>query len=141
MGNPNGILLSPDGKTLYINNTRNMPYGNHLLAADVNADGTITNKREFCKLYIPPATLDKEDVFTGADGMKIDTEGNIYIATVMGLQIFNNKGDFIGILNMPVRPINLTFGGPDNKTLYFACPNKIYKIRTNKTGLTNPLKK
>jgi gluconolactonase len=140
MGNPNGVLISPDGKTLYLNNTRNLPVGNHIMAYDIAPDGMISNGREFCKLFIPPAVLDKADVMTGADGMKLDTEGNLYCATVMGVQIFNNKGEFVGIINLPIRPISLAFGGADMKTLYFACPAKIYSIKTNKTGLTNPIK-
>ncbi len=140
MGQPNGILLSPDGKTLYVNNTRNMPVGNHIMAFDVNGDGSLANPREFAKLIIPPWILDKADVVTGADGMRMDTEGNLYVATHMGLQIFSGAGEFIGIVHVPVRPTSLAFGGEDMKTIYFASPNKLYKIRTNATGLVYPVK-
>ena len=140
MGNPNGILLSPDGKTLFINNTRNLPAGNHIMAFDVKGDGTLANGREFAKVFIPPAALDKEDVTTGADGMRMDVEGNLYVGTNMGLQMFDKNGAFIGIVYTPVKPTSLAFGGEDMKTIYFACPTKIYKIRANIPGLSYPVR-
>ncbi len=140
MGQPNGILLSPDGKTCYISNTRNMPYGNYILAADVNEDGTLSNKREFAKLFLPPAIRESESITSGADGMTIDVQGNIYVATLEGLQIFDPNGEFIGIVHFPIRPVSAVFGDDDMQTIYCTCATKIYKIRTNVKGLEYPLK-
>ena len=139
-GQPNGILLSPDGKTCYIANTRNMPFGNYLAACDVNGDGTLSNKRNFAKLFVPPEVRDKEDIATGADGMTIDVQGNIYVATAMGLQIVDKDGVFIGIVNIPIRPVSAEFGGDDMQTIFCTCATRIYKIRTNMKGLVYPLK-
>ena len=139
-GQPNGILLSPDGKTCYINNTRNMPVGNYLAAFDVNEDGTLSNMRNFAKLFVPPEIRDNEDITTGADGMTIDVHGNIYVATLMGLQIFDNKGEFIGIVHFPIRPVSAVFGGDDLQTIYCTCATRIYSIRTKVKGLEYPLK-
>jgi len=139
-GQPNGILLSPDGGTCYINNTRNMPVGNYVAAFDVNEDGTLSNMRNFAKLFIPPEVLNNEEVTTGADGMTIDVQGNIYVATQMGLQIFDNRGEFIGIVHFPVRPVSAVFGGDDMQTIYCTCATRIYSIRTNVKGLQFPLK-
>jgi len=139
-GQPNGILLSPDGKTCYINNTRNMPVGNYVAAYDVNDDGTLSNKRLFAKLFVPPGVHDKEDITTGADGMTIDVQGNIYVATLMGLQIFDNNGEFIGIVHFPIRPVSCVFGGDDMQTIFCTCVTRIYSIRTNMKGLEYPLK-
>jgi len=138
-GQPNGILLSPDGKTCYINNTRGMPVGNYVAAYDVNEDGTLSNKRLFAKLVIPPEVLDSEGVATGADGMTIDVNGNIYVATTMGLQIFDRNGDFIGIVHFPIRPVSCVFGGDNMQTIYCTCNTRIYSIRTNVKGLQYPL--
>lgn len=138
-GRPNGILLSPDGKTLYINNTRGLPVGEYLAAYDVNEDGTIANQRLVCKLMISPLVVDQGDIATGADGMTIDSEGNIYVATTMGLQIVDKDGNFVGIVNFPIRPVSACFGGEDNRTIYCTCNTRIYSIRTNKTGLVYPL--
>ncbi|MFC1694382.1 SMP-30/gluconolactonase/LRE family protein, partial [Candidatus Latescibacterota bacterium] len=139
-GQPNGILLSPDGKTCYINNTRNMPVGNYVAAYDVNEDGTLSNQRMFAKLHVPPGVREQEAITTGADGMTIDVHGNIYVATLMGLQIFDRNGGFIGIVNFPIRPVSAVFGGDDMQTIYCTCATRLYSIRTNVKGLQYPLK-
>jgi gluconolactonase len=140
-GQENGILLSPDGKTCFINNTRNMPVGNYVIAFDVNPDGTLSNGRPFAKLFVPPDIRDKEDNASGADGMKIDVEGNLYVCTFMGLQIFDKTGQFLGIVDFPVRTVNCVFGGDDLKTLFLTCAGRIYSLKTKVKGLQYPLKK
>jgi len=140
MGQPNGILLSPDGKTCYISNTRNMPVGNYIAAFDVNEDATLSNMRLLAKLHLPPDVRFNEDVTSGADGMTIDVQGNIYVATTMGIQIFDDTGDFIGLINLPLKPISCAFGGENMQTLYCTCPTTLYSIRTNVKGLVYPLK-
>ena len=140
MGQPNGILLSPDGKTCYISNTRNMPVGNWIAAYDVNEDGTLSNQRLFAKLHITPEARYAESVTSGADGMTIDVHGNIYVASNMGLQIFAPNGDYIGTVHFPIRPVSAVFGGDDMQTIYCTCATRIYSIRTNVKGLMYPLK-
>lgn len=145
---PNGILLSPDGKTLYVNNTYDdeewwnvdSDKDNFVWAYDVNENGTVSNGRKFAELYMTPEVLNRKGKTSGADGMTIDELGNIYVATYMGLQIFNKKGEFIGIINLPVFPVSCCFGDEDMKTIYATCYDKIYKIRTNVKGLEYPLK-
>ena len=146
---PNGILLSPDGKTLYVNNTYDdeewwnvdTDKDNFVWAYDVNENGTVSNGRKFAELYLTPEVLNRKGKSSGADGMTIDELGNIYVATYMGLQIFNQKGEFIGIINLPVFPVSCCFGDEDMKTIYATCYDKIYRIRTNVKGLQYPLKK
>jgi len=135
---PNGIALSPDGKTLYINNTYddrdgwnvNSDKENFIWAYDVQEDGTITNERKFAELYLTADVLDKLEKSSGADGMKVDAEGNLYVATFAGVQLFNNEGVFQGIIYVPDYPVNLAFGGADMKTLYITSLDKIYSIPT-----------
>lgn len=141
---PNGIFLSPDGKTLFINNTYddeawwnvNSDKDNFIWAYDVKDDGTVTNGRKFCELFLNPEVLDRKARSSGADGMTIDELGNIYVATWFGLQIFNAKGEFLGILNIPVYPVSCCFGGDDMKTLFIVGYDKVWKVRTNVRGLT-----
>ncbi|MBN1292144.1 MAG: SMP-30/gluconolactonase/LRE family protein [Candidatus Latescibacteria bacterium] len=145
---PNGVLLSPDGKTLYVNNTYdneewwnvNTDKDNFLWAYDVNDDGTVSNGRKFAELYLTPDVLDRKGKSTSADGMTIDVQGNVYVATQIGIQIVSAKGEFIGIINFPVMPVSCCFGGDDYKTIYATCYDKVYKIRTNMKGLEYPLK-
>lgn len=146
---PNGVLLSPDGKTLYINNTYddeewwnvNSDKDNFIWAYDVNEDGTLASGRKFAELFLTPEVLDRKGKSTSADGMAIDELGNIYVATDIGLQIFGDKGEFIGIVNFPVFPVSCCFGDEDLKTIYATCYNKIYRIRTKVKGLEYPLRK
>jgi len=144
---PNGILLSPDGKTLYINNCYDKESwypvqsekDNYIWAYDVNDDGTVSNGREFAKVMLVADVLDRKGRSSGADGMAIDKEGNIYVATYYGVQIFDNSGKFVGMINMSSFPVSLCFGDEDMKTLYIVSYSKVFKIRTNKEGYVNYL--
>lgn len=143
---PNGIALSPDGKTIYINNCYDnetwwnvdSDKDNFVWAYDVKEDGTITNGRKYAELYLTGEVLDRQGKSSGADGMKVDAIGNLYVCTYAGLQIFNTEGKFIGIVNLPTFPVNCAFGGPDMQTLYVTSYDKIYSIQTNMKGLTTP---
>ncbi len=143
---PNGVILSPDEQTLYINNTYDheswwnvrSDKENFVWAYDVNEDGTISNGRAFAQLHLTGAVLDREARTSGADGMAVDTDGNLYVATYAGLQIFNSDGDFVGMVNMPTVPVSVTFGGEDFSTLYITSYDKIYSVQTNKTGYQLP---
>jgi len=143
---PNGVLLSPDGKTLYVNNTYDSETfwnvdtdkDNWVWAYDVNEDGTLANGRKFAELHLSADVLDRKGRSTGADGMTIDELGNIYVATYAGLQMFNKQGEFIGIVHTPVFPVSCCFGGEDMKTLYVVGYDKVYQIRTNVRGFQYP---
>jgi len=144
---PNGIILSTDGKTLYINNTYddeswypvNSDKENFIWAFDVNEDGTITNGRQFAKLFLTGNVLDRKGRSTSADGMAIDKMGNLYVGTYYGVQIFNSKGEYVGMINLPSFPVSLCFGDADMKTLYIVSYSRVYKIRTNMEGYINYL--
>jgi gluconolactonase len=144
---PNGILLTPDGKTLYINNCYDdeswypvdSSKDNFVWAYDVNEDGTISNGRKFAELRLTSNVLDRKGKSSSADGMAIDTMGNIYVATYFGVQIFDSKGSFVGMINLPSFPVSLGFGDEDMKTLYIVSYDKVYKIRTNRKGYVNYL--
>jgi gluconolactonase len=91
-------------------------------------------------LFLPGAVLDRGGRSSSADGMAIDKKGNIYVCTYMGVQIFNNTGKFVGMINLPSFPVSLCFGDADMKTLYIVSYNKVYKMRTNAEGYINYLK-
>ncbi|MFC1561064.1 SMP-30/gluconolactonase/LRE family protein [Candidatus Latescibacterota bacterium] len=144
IGMGNGVLLSPDGKTLYVNNTyhdanRMSDVENWVLAYDVAEDGSISNKRKFAELFLPPSEYDLGTRSSCADGMTIDELGNIYVATDIGLQIFNPQGEFIGNVHTPTFPVSCCFGGDNFDTIYMTCWDKIYAIKTNVKGLVYPL--
>lgn len=144
---PNGIVLSPDGKNLYINNCYDdeswypvkSEKDNFLWVYDVNPDGTISNGRKFAQLLLPDIVLDRKGRSSSADGMAIDKQGNLYVATYCGVQIFNAKGEPVGIINLPSFPVSLCFGDADMKTLYIVSYSKVYRVRTNMEGFVQKL--
>ena len=109
---PNGIQLSPDEKVLYVANTA----GEHVLAFDIAANGKIGPKRDFARLEGFRQT--ENGPTSGADGLAVDAEGRLYVASNAGIQVFTPKGEALGVIPLPKRPQNLAFAGPGKKTLY-----------------------
>jgi gluconolactonase len=97
----NGIMLSPDEKTLYMTNSGG------LLAFDIQPDGTPVNRREFVKF--PNG---------GGDGMTVDSVGRIYTTAGGGVQVVSPDGKLLGTIPTPRGVITVAFAGPDKKTLY-----------------------
>ena len=103
----NGITLSLDESVLYIADSP----GEYLLAYDVQPDGGIRNRRNFAKLV--------GGTGTGADGLVIDAEGRLYVATPVGIQVFNPQGQHLGTIPTPRSVTTMAFAGPDKQTLFF----------------------
>ncbi|MEI7994202.1 MAG: SMP-30/gluconolactonase/LRE family protein [Methylococcaceae bacterium] len=119
---PNGIQLNKDEKVLYVANT----LGEHVLAYDIAADGSVSNKRNFAKL---DGWKNEENVWSsGADGLVIDDNDRLYVASNSGIEVFSVKGEALGIIPLPKKPQNLAFSGKDKKTLYAVGRGAAYKI-------------
>ena len=141
--NPNGVLLSPDEKTAYANDKD----GEYLLAFDVQPDGTLTSRRNFGKYKSLTVPGHKDPLLAednGADGMAIDGEGRVYVATNLGVEVFSPRGDHLGVIPIGIwggdqfmlrKPQNLTFSGPDKRTLYTVGANAIFKVRLLSQGI------
>ena len=120
----NGVVLSPDEKTLYVTNQ------GVVAAFDVRADGSLTNQREFAKL--PAGT---------GDGLTVDAAGRLYVTLVSGppgLQVFAADGMYLGLIGAPRNLITAAFSGPDKKTLYAVANDQrtveVYAIQTLAQG-------
>jgi gluconolactonase len=139
---PNGVELSPDGKTLYVDNTWQQPGENFVWAYDVAADGSVSNKRRFAKLNLTADVLDAAnpaDRFDSrADGTAVDTEGRYYVATKSGVQIFLPDGTYAGTIWVPQYPVSITFGGPNNDVLYMVGESSVWSIQTRVRGFRHP---
>jgi gluconolactonase len=139
---PNGIELSPDGKTLYVNNTWQKPGENYVWAYDVADDGSLSGKRQFAKLDLTAAVLSapkpEDRLDSGADGSTVDTEGRYYVATRTGVQIFTPDGTYAGTIFVPQYPVSITFGGPNNDVLYMVGESSVWSIQTKVQGFRHP---
>lgn len=126
---PNGIQLSRDEKTLYVANT----LGEYVLAYDIEKDGVIKNRKNFAKLA-GFAQQGEGGPNSGADGLAIDNDGRLYVASNAGIEVFNSEGNALGIIPLPKKPQNLAFAGSDKKTLYVVGRGSAYKIATQTAG-------
>jgi gluconolactonase len=98
----NGIVLSPDERTLYVTN------GPALVAFDVQGDGSLIHRRELAKLPDGPG-----------DGSTIDQDGRIYVSGgPAGVRVVSPQGNYLGTIPTPLGVQSLTFGGPDKRTLF-----------------------
>ena len=97
----NGIILSPDEKTLYVSN------GGSVAAFDVQPDGSLTNQRQFVQLPVP-----------GGDGMTVDAEGRLYVTAGPGVHVVSPEGKLLGTIPAPYGLITVAFAGKDKKTMY-----------------------
>lgn len=114
---PNGIIGTKDGKTLYIADIR----ANKTWSYSINPDGTLSNKKLFCEM--------------GSDGMTIDNKNNIYI-TGKGVTVFDKTGKKLGNIAVPENwTANVCFGDKDRKSLYITASKGLYKIRTRTKGI------
>jgi gluconolactonase len=139
---PNGVEISPDGKTLYVNNTWSQPGENFVWAYDVADDGSLSNKRKFAMLSLTPDVLGAKnpaDRFDSrADGTAVDTDGRYYVATNSGVQIFLPDGTYAGTIWVPQYPVSLTFGGANNDILYMVGESSAWSIQTKVRGFRHP---
>jgi gluconolactonase len=121
---PNGLILSPDGTKLYVVDSDNK----YVYSWDVASGGSISGKSYLALLQTTGGDA------SGADGMAIDINGNIYVASERGIQIFSSQGAAITIIEVPEIPSNCDFGGNDFKTLYITARKNIYSIDLNYPG-------
>ena len=122
---PNGVILSPDEKTLYVIPSMQA----EMMAYDVESPGKLGPGRVFCTLKQPEGATGK-----GGDGLTVDVKGNLYITSALGLQVFDPNGKALGTIKFPEQPANCTFGGPDRKTLYVTARTSLYTLPMEVAG-------
>ncbi len=115
---PHGLDLSPDERTLYLSDSRDSV----VRAFTVNPDGTLANERIFVYTEASPA------------GIAPDENGNIFVATAAGVQVFADNGWVWGTIPIPEQPTNLAFGGDDRRTLYVTTASTLYAISVQIPG-------
>jgi gluconolactonase len=113
---PNGIVGTPDGKTLFVADIG----GKKTWSYKISRDAGLTDKKLFCEM--------------GSDGMTIDSKGNIYL-TGNGVTIYDKSGAKLGNIEVPESwTANVCFGGPDMKSLFITASKGIYRIKLKVKG-------
>ncbi len=114
---PNGIIGTPDGKTLYVADIR----AKKTYAYAIRSDGTLAGKRLFCEM--------------GSDGMTIDNRGNVYL-TGKGVTVFDPSGKQIEQIPVDARwTANVCFGGKDRRTLFITASECLFGLQMRVSGV------
>jgi len=122
----NGLTLSPDQSLLYVGDWRS----HWVYSFVIQPDGTLTNRQRYDDLQMTDASDQ-----SNADGMRVDRDGRLYVATNLGVQICDQAGRVQCILPTPNgRLSNLSFGGEKFNTLFVTSGDKVFKRRLNVTG-------
>ena len=124
---PNGLAFSPDGRTLYVDDTRRF----HIRAFDVRSDGSLANSRTFANLRAPEPG--------GPDGMKVDVEGNVYCTGPGGIWVIAPSGKILGRIMPPEVPANVGWGDDDWRSLYITARTSVYRVRLEIPGIPVPV--
>lgn len=125
---PNGLAFSPDERTLYVDDTRRR----HIRAFDLGPTGLLEleTDRVFATLH--------DDRVGVPDGMKVDTEGNVYCTGPGGIWIFDPAGTHLGTIVTGAQTTNVAWGDADWRTLYFTTWSTLGRIRMRIPGIPVP---
>jgi gluconolactonase len=118
---PNGLIGTPDGKTLYITD----PGVSVTYAYPIKSDGSLGPRTLFCN--------------QSTDGMAMDENGNLYFSGDSCITVFSSDGKKIDEIAMPERSANLTFGGKERKTLFITTQSSVYTLEMTVKGAPTAL--
>jgi gluconolactonase len=121
LAQPNGLAFSPDGKRLYVDDTKQRD----IRVYDVGANGELKNGRLF----------GKEEGRSGVpDGMRVDVKGNVFVTGPGGIWVWDPDGNHLGTIMMPESTANLNWGDADYHTLYITASTSVYRLKTKTRG-------
>ncbi|WP_233579162.1 SMP-30/gluconolactonase/LRE family protein [Tautonia sociabilis] len=124
---PNGVTLSPDQTLLYVADARS----HWVYSYQIQPDGALAYKQRYDHLHVPDTADD-----SAADGLAVDRDGRLYVATRMGLQVCDQAGRVNAIIPTPgARLTNVCFGGPGFDTLFVTCGNSVYRRKVRTVGV------
>ncbi len=122
----NGVTLSPDQTLLYVADSRS----HWVYSYQVQPDGTLLHKQKYYHLHVPDTADD-----SGADGLRADRDGRLWVTTRMGLQVCDQAGRVNAILPLPNgKASNVCFGGPEFDTVYVTSGDKVYRRKVKVKG-------
>ncbi len=126
---PNGLAFSPDESILYIADSaisHDPDAPSHIRKFRVGNDGKLTGGKVF-------ATVDGVP-----DGLRVDTDGNVWTSAGAGINVYAPSGDILGRINFPQTVSNLVFGGPKRNRLFVPCTHHVYAMYVTATGAQIP---
>ena len=121
-GQPNGLTFSVDEQQLFVNDTDR----GHVRVFDVGADGSISGGDVWAT---PEGPGDG-----GVDGMKIDSEGNLFVTGPGGIFVYSPDATCLGVIQLPEVAANFTWGDDDLQTLYINASTSLYRTRVQVPG-------
>ena len=119
---PNGLTFSLDEQQLFVNDTD----AGHIRVFDVAEDGSISGGEVWA---VPEGAGDG-----GCDGMKIDSEGNLYCTGPGGLHVYASDATCLGVIEVPEVAANFTWGDDDLRAVYITASTSLYRTRVNIPG-------
>jgi sugar lactone lactonase YvrE/enterochelin esterase-like enzyme len=125
--NPNGVLFSPDQTLLYVSDY----IGQLSWVFQIQPDGSLAHKQRYFYLHLPDSATR-----SSADGMAVDSDGRVYIATALGIQVFDQIGKCHAIIPAPQAGSlsNVEFGGPNMDEMFVTNGDKVFKRKTRVKG-------
>lgn len=123
MKSPNGLALSSDEKTLYVVDSELK----QILSFEIRTSGMLGKGKVLFAF--------SSGLKGSPDGMKVDKQGNLWVAGPGGVWVFSKTGVHLGIISLPETPSNCAWGDEDGKTLYITTRTSLYKIKTNAEGV------
>jgi gluconolactonase len=125
---PNGVLFSPDQTLLYVSDY----VGGLSWAFQIQPDGSLTHKQRYFYVHMPDAATR-----SASDGMAVDADGRVYIATALGVQVFDQIGKCHAIIPAPNRAAlsNVEFAGANFDELYITNGDKVFRRKTKVKGV------
>lgn len=129
---PNGIALWPDGRTLVVADS----FGEHLWTFRLESDHTLKFKQPYYTLQLTSSVVLTGKTQSGADGLKSDAVGRLYVTSLAGLQLMDTQGRLSGVIAQPPdkRLSNVVFAGEKLDTLVVTAGDKVFARKTKATG-------
>lgn len=121
--NPNGLCFSLDQSQLFVNDSPRQ----HIRIFDVQPDGGLAGGEVWAEL--------KRGGVGAADGLKVDSRGNLYCCGPGGIHVFDQVGAYLGIIKLPEQAANFNWGDEDLSSLYICASTTLYRLRMNTPGL------
>lgn len=123
LSQPNGLAFSPNGKKFYVDDSEQR----NIRVYDVEADGSLKNGRIFGEE--PGGKGDGVP-----DGIKVDSQGNLYVTGPGGIWVWDSDGYHLGTINLPEQAANLAWGDADYSELYITATTSVYGVKTKARG-------